>query len=273
MKCLSLALALSHFLNSLPLLSERVLEPTMFLNRHASQAVSTLVTEPGVWLLCGSRGSGKTTTVRQVATQLRVQQRRPVAFVSGSQFDSSVHVSVRWLQSQLGTQTQTGSQHGLLHGLLRQDTVVIVDNADAVLSHPQGQQFVVGLAVEAVNSRKFSVLITLRDPELAGRAASWNNYKKIHAFSPSLLQVKQGEALYNIWLRANWSETTTRIVGTLASELPMETFAPKLADTEEKIIRQLPALIEQAQQWRIIMENFTLMVCVSPLSFCYRNSN
>jgi hypothetical protein len=140
-------------------------------NRVLEADIRTIVNKDGVFVLWGLTGSGKTTTLLQVASDLQkngtmIIYTKPAP---GADF--------QWFTDAIFLPTTRALVK------LRRRVFIIIDQFDDVIADEDTRAFVVSLAVQSFASKKFCVLITVSNSSMAQTLLSWHGGKKIKLLS------------------------------------------------------------------------------------------
>lgn len=138
----------------------------------------------GAFVLWAVQGSGKTAYLRQAASNL-IRSDRNALFLDAAEFKHQHHVHpLLWLHSALGNLKPDLPYASFLplptHGIYSPPpTCIIIDQFDHMINHEHAESFIVGLAEKSRLTKRFSVIVSVTNPENARTVLRWNGGEKI----------------------------------------------------------------------------------------------
>ena len=167
-------------------ISQIELKQGMGLVSHPSQLVlQRAIDHPqcGVFVLWGVHGSGKSSYVRQAAADL-LQKNRHTILLNAASYKYQRHPHpLLWLNDALNLDPDLDYSPFLppaVPGIYSPPpTCIFIDQFDHMFNHPDAQSFIVGLAEESRLTKRFSVIVSVTNPENAQTILKWNGGEKI----------------------------------------------------------------------------------------------
>jgi hypothetical protein len=156
------------------------------ISHPLQQILQRVIDHPqcGAFVLWAVHGSGKTTILRQAAGNL-IRSDRNALFLDAAEFKHQRHVHpLLWLHAALGNLEPDLSYASFLppptHGIYSPPpTCIIIDQFDHMIHHEHAESFVVGLAEKSRLTKRFSVIVSVTNPENARTVLRWNGGEKV----------------------------------------------------------------------------------------------